>query len=285
MNFSTRAATAAPTRGTLAIATVAVLLALSGCANLGGSGAGTVGSASTAGNGDGIVTASDETDGQKRARIRLQLAVGYFQEGKPLIALDEIKKALSTDPNYADAFNLRGLVYMQLDDAGLAEDSFRRAVALNPRNGDVLHNYGWLMCQQQRYADAKVRFEEALAAPGYSESAKTLMTLGLCDLRAGLKPEAEKHLLQAYELDAGNPIVGYNLALLLAERQDYSRAQFYIRRVNNSQVANAESLWLGIKVERRLSNREIEAQLASRLRRDFPQSREAIAYERGNFNE
>jgi len=44
-------------------------------------------------------------------------------------------------------------------------------------------------------------------------------------------------------------------------------------------------LWLGIKIERQLNNREAIAQLAGQLQRRFPQSREAIAYERGNFND
>jgi type IV pilus assembly protein PilF len=111
------------------------------------------------------------------------------------------------------------------------------------------------------------------------------MTQGVCQLRAGQRAEAERSLTQAYELDAGNPVVGFNLASLLAQREDWSRAQFYIRRVNNGPSANAETLWLGIKIERRLNNREAIAQLAGQLQRRFPQSREAIAYERGNFND
>ena len=57
--------------------------------------------------------------------------------------------------------------------------------------------------------------------------------------------EAERSLARSYELDAGNPITGYNLANLLYRRGDYKRAQFYIRRLNNSELANAETLWLG----------------------------------------
>jgi type IV pilus assembly protein PilF len=104
-------------------------------------------------------------------------------------------------------------------------------------------------------------------------------------VRAGQRTEAERSLTQAYELDAGNPVIGYNLASLLAQREDWSRAQFYIRRINNGPSASAETLWLGIKVERRLNNRDAVTQLAGQLQRRFPQSREAVAYERGNFND
>ncbi|RZL63697.1 MAG: type IV pilus biogenesis/stability protein PilW [Variovorax sp.] len=241
--------------------------------------------ASTAGLGAGLVTDSDETNERRRARIRLELAIGYFEQGQTTVALDEIKQALVADPTFADAYNLRGLVYMRLNDAGLAEDSFRRAIALRPREPNTLHNYGWLLCQQKRFGDAQRQFAAALDIPNYADRGKTLMTQGVCELQAGNRAEAEQILLKAYEVDAGNPVVGYNLASLLAQRQDWSRAQFYIRRVNNSPSANAESLWLGIKVERQLNNREALAQLAGQLQRRFSQSREAIAYERGNFND
>ena len=251
---------------------------LAGCATKTGAPAGPA-------PGPEIVTDSDETQGRKRARIRLELAIGYFEQGQPTIALDEIKQSLAADPSYAEAYNLRGLVYMRLDDAGQAEDSFRRAIALTPRDPNTLHNYGWLLCQQKRYGDAMAQFSAALAIPSYREPGKTLMTQGVCQIQAGQRAEAERTLIQAYELDAGNPVVGYNLASLLAQRDDYARAQFFIRRVNNSPSANAESLWLGIKIERRLGNREALAQLASQLQRRYPQSREALAYERGNFND
>ena len=262
---------------------VALTLLLAGCVNTRTT---TTSLADTSsGRGAEMVTESDETSRQRRARLRMELASGYFEQGQTTIALDEIKQALAADPNSADAYNLRGLVYMRLEDAGLAEDSFRRAIAINPRDPNTRHNYGWLLCQQNRYGDAATQFTEALAVPGYGDRAKTLMTQGVCELKAGQKPQAERSLMQAYELEPGNPVVAFNLASLLAQREEWTRALFYIRRVNNSQSANAETLWLGIKVERKLNNREALAQLGGQLQRRFPQSREATAYERGNFND
>ncbi len=232
-----------------------------------------------------IVTASDEPEARKHARTRLQLATGYFEQGQTTVALDELKQALVIDPSFSDAFNLRGLIYLRLNDLRLAEDSFRRALALNPREPNVMHNYGWLMCQQGRYAESIQMFDQALANPTYGARAKTLMTQGLCQQRAGLLPEAERSLSRSYELDAGNPITGYNLATLLYQRGEWLRAQFYIRRLNNSELANSESLWLGIKVERRMENRQAMMQLVDQLKKRFAQSRELAAYERGAFDE
>ena len=97
----------------------------------------------------------------------------------------------------------------------LAEDSFRRALALNPRDGDVAHNYGWLLCQQARYRESFQLFAQAVASPAYGGQAKSFMAQGVCQVRAGQRLDAEQSLSRAYQLDAGNPVIGYNLASLL----------------------------------------------------------------------
>ncbi|MCY7307024.1 MAG: type IV pilus biogenesis/stability protein PilW [Rhodoferax sp.] len=223
-----------------------------------------------------IITDSDEPEGRKRARIRLELAVGYFEEGQTTIALDELKLALNADPNFGEAFNLRGLIYLRLNDVRLAEDSFKRAMVLTPNDANVLHNYGWLLCQQSRFSESVQMFARALANPLYGDRPKTLMAQGVCQIRAGQFADAEASLTRSYELDAANPITGYNLSNLLFQRGESVRAQFYIRRINNSELANAESLWLGIKVERRLNNTEGADQLATQLRKRFTQYPQAM---------
>ena len=257
---------------------VAGLTGISGCASKSAA-------SGPGGSGSEIVTDSDEPEVRKRARIRLELAVGYFEDGKTTIALDELKQSLAADPTYGEAYNLRGLIYMRLNDFRFAEESFRKALTINPRDSNVMHNLGWLLCQQAKYPQAQQLFSHALANPQYGERAKTFMTQGLCQIRAGQPADAELSLLKSYEFDAGNPITAYNLATLLFQRGDFVRAQFYVRRLNNSELANAESLWLGVKVERRMENREAMLQLAAQLEKRFPRSREAGAYQRGAFNE
>ena len=262
----------------LAFSALGCWIALSGCANQAGS------TGATAVHGD-IITESDESAERKRARIRVELAMGYLEQGKSTIALDEIKQAILIDPSYSDAFSLRGLIYMRLNDFGIAEESFNKALSLKPRDGNVLHNLAWLQCQVGRYAQSSATFTQALANPMYRERAKTHMAQGLCQIKAGQLSEAEASLLKSYEYDAGNPVTGFNLASVLYQRKDFVRAQFYIRRLNNTDLANAETLWLGVKIERRMANVEAMNQLATQLVKRFPQSLEAGLYQRGAFDE
>lgn len=230
-------------------------------------------------------TESDEPEARKRARLRLELAVAYFDKGQTTDALDHLKQSIAADPSLFEAYNLRGLIYMRLNENQLAEESFRRALTINPKAATIQHNFAWMLCQQSRFAESIQLFNTALADPAYGERAKTWMAQGLCQMKASQMAEAETSFLRSYELDAGNPITAYNLSQLLYQRGEYVRAQFYVRRLNNSELANAESLWLGIKVERRMENRDAMSQLSAQLKKRYPQSRENLALERGAFNE
>ena len=221
----------------------------------------------------------------KRARIRLELATGYFEQGQTTIALDELKQSISADPNYAAAYNLRGLIYLRLNDFRFAEESFRKALSIEPQDATVMHNLGWSYCQEARYPQAQQLFAQALAVPQYRERAKTWRAQGLCQVRAGQRADGEQSLIKSYELEPGNPVTAYNLATLMFQRGEYPRAQFYVRRLNNSDLANEESLWLGIKVEQRMENRVAMQQLGAQLLKRFPQSRQADAFQRGAFDE
>jgi type IV pilus assembly protein PilF len=256
-----------------------LLMGLVGCASSSG------GSTSNSGTKSDIVTDSDEPENRTRARRYLTLAILYFNDGKTTIALDTLKQSIAADATWFEAYNLRGLIYTRLNDIPLAEDSFKRALSLNPNAAAVQHNYGRMLCKQSRTSEGLEMFSRALTNPAYGERAKTWMAQGDCQLEAGQRAEAETSFLRSYELDAANPFTGYNLALLLFQRGDLQRAQFYARRLNNSESANAESLWLGVKVERKLDNRDAGAQLGVQLKKRFPQSREALAFERGAFNE
>ena len=200
------------------------------------------------------VTASDEPEAQRRARARMELASAYFGQNQMSTALDQVKLAIAADPNYGEAFNLRGLIYANLGEHALAEESFKRALQINPRDADTMHNYGYYLCQQKRYPESNVLFAQALAVPRYAGAARTQLTQGVCLAYAGQMAEAEAALIKAYELDPTSPFTSTNLAEVLYRRGDYERARFYIRRVNAlPQVSNAQTLWLAARIERNVA--------------------------------
>jgi type IV pilus assembly protein PilF len=233
-----------------------------------------------------IRTDSDQTNAEKRARVRLELAAAYFARGQASTALDEIKLALAAKPDLPEAFNLRGLVYASMGELPLADQSFQRALQLNPRDGDTLHNYGWYLCQQRRFDAADQQFAAALAAPQYTEGPRTLLAQGLCQARAGRWQDAERSLGRSFELDPSNPATAFAFSEVLYRRGDYERARFYVRRLNGqAEQSNAQSLWLAARIERRIGNMPGVEDFARQLRERFPDSPEARLLQRGQFDD
>jgi len=259
----------------LGCAWVLLLGALGGCA----------GPASTPVAQNEGYTDSDLPDTRKRAINRLKLAVLYFQDGKLSYALDEVKQAINADPDWYEPYWMRGLIDMQRGELALAEAGFQKALALNPGSPDLKHNYGVLLCKLNRPDEGIKMFGEALDAPGYTQRAKTWLEQGVCQLGAGRKADAELSFGKSFAINAGDNLASYYLGLLLYQRGEFEKAQFYTRRINSSDTATAESLWLGMKVERRLGHKEAQEQLGAQLRKRYAQSREAQAYERGAFDE
>ena len=230
--------------------------------------------------------ASDNADPERRAQLRLELAGMYFSRGQSATALDEVQQALSAKPNLPEAYGLRGLIYASMGDIPRSEDSFKRALDMSPRDPDTMHNFGWVLCQQQRYGEANGLFERALAQPQYREQQRTWLAQGVCHARAGRWGDAERTLSRSYELEPGNPVTAFNLSEVLLRRGELERARFYVARINAvPELSSAQSLWLAARIERRSGNVASVQSFGRQLLDRFPQSPEALQFEKGRFDE
>lgn len=232
-----------------------------------------------------LATSSDQSGNQRRAQIRLQLAVDYYQQRQLPVALDEIKQALQADPNLADAYSVRALIYMEMGETRLADDNFMRALKLSPGNPDFANNYGWFLCQNGRVADSIAYFDAALKNRSYQYPSKALNNAGLCSLKQKNEVAAERYFKQAFQFDPANASAAYNLAKLHYDRREYDRAQFYLGRLLKADEFGVDILWLAVKTEHKLSDKTAENSLGTQLRRRYPASPEAAAYQRGAFDE
>jgi len=129
------------------VALVAACLALEGCATSPSDDSGL--SAVSA------PTTGDESANRLRARIHTELAANYFDIGNVAVALEEVKEALRADPNFGPAYNVAGLIYGQLKEDRLAEESYQRALSINPTDPDAHHNYGMFLCERKQEKEVK----------------------------------------------------------------------------------------------------------------------------------
>ncbi|QTN25380.1 type IV pilus biogenesis/stability protein PilW [Rhizobacter sp. AJA081-3] len=230
--------------------------------------------------------APEEGDAARRAQVRLELASAYFSRNQMDVALEEVNRSIAADPTVGAAHNLRGLILGNLGQDSQAEESFRRALALNARDVDAMQNYGWFLCQHKRYGEADAQFTQALTIPQRRDTGRLLLTQGVCHAFSGQLEEAEKALMRSFQVDPGNPSTSVNLAEVLLRRGEPERARFHIRRVNsNPNYISAQTLWLAVRIEHKLGNQNGVTELGAQLRARYRESREAVAFERGQFNE
>ena len=232
-----------------------------------------------------LPTQSDETNAQKRASLNLQLADAYFQRGENTVALDKIKLALAADPEYGPAYDLRGLIYMQMNETHLAEENFQHALRITPNNPDYNNSYGWFLCNSGRARESIPYFDLALKDRTYNSSTLALDNQAFCTEKTGDAAAAEALYKRAFNSDPSNLRVTENLARFYYQQKDYNQAKFYMGRLIKANVTDARVLWLGIKIAHKGGDRITEGALASELQRYHADSVQYASYQREAFDE
>jgi type IV pilus assembly protein PilF len=228
-------------------------------------------------------TTGNESDARNRARIHTELAAGYYELGNIGVALEEVTVALQSDPTYAPTYNIAALVYAALKDDRRAEESFNRGLRLSPADPDINNNYGMYLCQRKREAEGIKYLLTAVQNPLYKNPERSLVNAGICARRRGDDAAAQEFFQRAITVRPNQPQALYQLAELAYASNNFAAAQGYLRRLAQAAQANAEVLWLAIRVERRMGNKIGEASYSQQLRKNFPESKEAAALQSGRF--
>ncbi len=137
-------------------------------------------------------------------------------------ALDYFDQAISSNPNYADAYNYKGLVY---DRKGQSEDAFvnyKKAVELNPNDAIINNNLAITYAVKKEFAFAIKHSKKAIEInPNYANAYNNLGYVH--DLKEE-KNKALEYFTKSVELDPQN---GYGFAAIgriYADREKYSDA-------------------------------------------------------------
>jgi len=216
-----------------------------------------------------------DSDGLQRARAFTNLAGAYYARAQYKIALDELRKAIIADSHYGPAYDVYGLIYMDLEEDTLADENFRRAIELDRNDSEARNNYGWFLCTRGRYQEGLEQFKAALRNPLYTRPEQAMTNAGLCAEKSGDLMLAEANLVKSLKLQPDNPNTILKLAALNYRQDRLPDAQRLLERYFELAPPTAESLWLGVRLERKLGNRSQEAAYGLQLRKNFPDSNEA----------
>lgn len=228
-------------------------------------------------------TTGDSGDPRNRARVHTELASLYFERGNMGVALEELRLATEADSNYAPAYNLLGLVHMDLRENNVAQANFERALRIAPNDPDANNNYGWFLCQTGREELSIGYFLAALKNPLYTRPARSYVNAGVCALRKNNERVAVDYLERALRIEPDNIQALLTLADLQFKRGQIEVARDTITRFNKVVEPTAESLWLAIRIERKLGDKASETAFGAQLRRRFAGSKEYQDLLKGRF--
>ena len=221
--------------------------------------------------------------GRERARIHTELAGSYYQRGNLGVALSEARIAIAADSGYAPAYNVLGLVYGDLREKDLAEEAFERSLRFNPNDPDTNHNYAWFLCENKREEESIRYFLMAVRHPLYATPQKSYAMAAVCAMRKNNERDAYDYLERALKLDPNYHPALINLAQLKYRRGELDGARTLVGRYNKLAEPTAESLWLALRIERKVGDSSSVTSYANQLRRRFPGSKEYQELQKGRF--
>lgn len=221
---------------------------------------------------------------RNRARLHTELASLYYTNGNMAVALDELRAATAADSNYGPAHGMYGVVYMRLNESARAGESFERALRLAPNDPDINHNYGWFLCQTGREEASIKHFLHAVRNPLYPAPWRSYAAAGMCTLKMNQVKDAEAYFERALKLEPDEPSSLLQLGQIRYKQGNIGEARKLVTRHNKLVTPSAESLWLAVRIERRLGERLQEQAYANQLRRRYPASPEYQALQRGLYD-
>jgi tetratricopeptide (TPR) repeat protein len=92
----------------------------------------------------------------------LNAAKQRLSENKPVDAVEETNKALAIDPNFADAWHLRGVCFGLINRHDEALQNFSKALEINPEYADCWYNRACCYALQGRYDEALADLSRAI---------------------------------------------------------------------------------------------------------------------------
>lgn len=205
----------------------------------------------------------------KAAEYNARLGAEYTHKGRLNLANEKLLKALEQNPRSADAHHYYAILQQKLGETKKADLHFRTAMKLNPKDPQLLNNYGSHLCKNGHYAEASKHFMAALDDPLYTTPEFAYTNAGICIKQSGDTTQAEKYFRKALEVKPTFGSALYQMAKLKYEQGDDARAQAFLQRYHETNRETAESLDLCVTINSRLGDLETAGQCSNRLAGNF----------------
>ncbi len=216
-------------------------------------------------------------------KSRIELGMGYLNQGQMSSAKYNFEKAIDLSPDSVDAYLAMAYYYQRVGDKASAKNTYKKLVSSHSNNPDVLNNYGTFLCRNYEYPEADEMFMKAVAQPKYLRMDDTYENAGICANAAKNYVKAKEYYQLALGYNPNKVRLYLDLANIALKNSAPSEAENWLSQFRKKTDDTAESLWLSIKAAQtqgRLAEMHVYGQS---LVQRFPSSAQAKRYQNNDY--
>ena len=224
----------------------------------------------------GCVTEGDVKESMESAedaaQYNLELGAAYIRQGKHELALEKLSRSIEQNPDVPETQTTIALLYEQLGQIEKAEKHYKTALRLDKTDAASLNIYGVFLCRHRGWDRAQRYFDDAVKDPLYRNREAVYTNAGICARKAGELDVAEKYFRSGLSTNPKYPEALLQLADLSYKRESFLASRAFLQRYMDVGPVTPPVLWLGIRIERELGDRDALRAFERRLQSEYPGS-------------
>jgi Tfp pilus assembly protein PilF len=228
---------------------------------------------------------TDKTKGEKtEAKRDTKLGWYYKEQGKFIQAEELFKKAIELDPKDEDAVVGLGYVNLELRNYVKMEEAFRKAIEINPGNGKIYAILGHMFYSYMgKLSEAELLLKKAIEIN--PENKQAYFELGWFYYQQNMPVQAIENFKKITELDPFNQRAYGALTVLLKERGQLKEAEEYYKKIKELKLGYCNSITRDnyLKLKKTLDERGIKLICVQYPMRSIEPLKELFALQTGVF--
>ncbi len=206
--------------------------------------------------------------------VNAHLGIEYMRKGMYEPALEKLNKAVRQNPNQQLAQVSLGILYERLGDDQLAEQHYKKAYSINRKDPVTLNAYGQYLCRIGKLDQADEMFLTAVKDPLYELPELVYTNAGICARKRPDLKRAETYFREALKHNPKYQPALQEMVRTAFAQEQYLAARAYLQRLQEQAPLQPEFLWIGVRVEAALDDRNAMSSYALLLKNRHPESEE-----------
>lgn len=217
-------------------------------------------------------------DPEKAVRIYVEAGTRYLQSNKMENASRALHRAYEIAPDDPTVNNALALFYNAEGEDAQAVRHFEKAIAQDPGFSQARNNYAAYLYEHKQYDAAIKQLEMVTKDYKYSRRYTAYENLGICYLQRDDKQSAAAAFNRALQLNPNLPTSLLEMAELSLEEGNNLMVSRYLTKYEAIAQPSPKQLWLGIRLQRILGDKNKLASYELALKKLFPGSDEYKTY-------